>query len=540
MAMKTYAKYLVAIVFFLGSGHTKNTFPRKWPENSYGRVETRQRNEEAGSRFDYEQDASSDFRHEQRRYQPDLHTYDPAVDPEAVVPLKSNYVEVSGWPLKKATLGQISAVSFDNAGNVVIFHRANHVWDASTFDNQDNYRKKDEGPIEQNTIITYNPESGRIVHQWGANLFYLPHGLTVDQEGHVFLTDVALHQVFKFPPRGGQGKPLMVLGERFIQGNDRNHFCKPTSVAVTKSGDFFVADGYCNHRVIKFNEKGEFLLNFGRRTLPSDGIPHRPAPTELSIPHSLALAEEKNLVCVADRENGRIQCFRIDNGTFVGQIAPREFGRRLFSVAYTPLQGGMLFAVNGPDLYNDNFPVHGFAVGITSRQVVATFGNFNQPHDIAVSFDGKEVYVVELDPHKISKFVEKSTGNSTVQRVENPAKVEDSPAVVEVTESAHQFLPIIEESPHVLPQSVEVLIVVAALVSISMVAVIFVLVRKRGPCCYWFCNKKWHFRRTPSETFKLGHLLDPHSGFELVGQEMSDEEIDNESDSLTNSFTTKA
>lgn len=108
----------------------------------------------------------------------------------------------------------------------------------------------------------------------------------------------------------------------------------------------------------------------------------------------------------------------------------------------------------------------------------------------------------------------------------------------------------IEESPHYLPQSVEALIVVAALVSISMLAIIFVLIKKRGniitkdvgfqhdsngvfdlgPCCYWFRYKKWQYKRGHTETFKLGNLLDPTAGFQLVGQEMSDEEeIDDES-----------
>ncbi|CAB3363440.1 Hypothetical predicted protein [Cloeon dipterum] len=457
---------------------------------------------------------------------------------------KNDFEEVAGWPQSQLKLGQISAVTFDTSGNVVIFHRGDHVWDATTFDNSDTYLKKNEGPIEKNTIITLNPDSGQVIHQWGANLFFIPHGITIDSSGNVFLTDVALHQVFKFPPRGGQGKPLMVLGTRFEHGADRNHFCKPTAVAVTKSGDFFVADGYCNHRVIKFNSKGEFLMQFGQRAHTLDPDQMKPLPhSAFSIPHALALIEEKNLISVADRENGRIQIFRINNGSFAGEIKLREFGRRLFSIAYTPLQGGMLFAVNGPDFYDASIPVRGFAIGISSQQVVSTFGNFKNPHDLAVSYDGREVYVAEIDPYKISKFVDKSSGNATVQRVESSAVVEDkAPPAVEITESPRQFLPMIEESPHVLPQSVEALIVVAALVSISMVAVIFVLVRRRGrgPCCYWFCNKKWHVGRTPTETFKLGHLLDPHSGFELVGQEMSDEEIDDESDPLSNSFATKA
>lgn len=37
-------------------------------------------------------------------------------------------------------------------------------------------------------------------------------------------------------------------------------FCKPTSVVQLENGDFFVADGYCNARIIKFNFKGEKIL----------------------------------------------------------------------------------------------------------------------------------------------------------------------------------------------------------------------------------------------------------------------------------------
>jgi hypothetical protein len=35
-------------------------------------------------------------------------------------------------------------------------------------------------------------------YSWGANLFIMPHGLTVDKDNNVWVTDVGLHQVFKF------------------------------------------------------------------------------------------------------------------------------------------------------------------------------------------------------------------------------------------------------------------------------------------------------------------------------------------------------
>jgi peptidylamidoglycolate lyase len=92
--------------------------------------------------------------------------------------------------------------------------------------------------------------------------FYLPHGLTVDANNNVWVTDVAQHQIFKFPQGGG--KALLTLGVAFVPGNDYKHFCKPTAVAVMSDGDFFVSDGYCNSRIIKFDKNGNFLMQWGR------------------------------------------------------------------------------------------------------------------------------------------------------------------------------------------------------------------------------------------------------------------------------------
>lgn len=44
--------------------------------------------------------------------------------------------------------------------------------------------------------------------------FYLPHGLTIDDHDNMWLTDVGMHQVFKFPPQFGDGKPLITLGTK--------------------------------------------------------------------------------------------------------------------------------------------------------------------------------------------------------------------------------------------------------------------------------------------------------------------------------------
>lgn len=127
------------------------------------------------------------------------------------------------------------------------------------------YTQRNQGPITDNTIVAFNHTIGQVSYEWGKNLFYMPHGLTIDHENNVWVTDVALHQVFKFNPNN-RTTPELTLGVAFIPGNTNTKFCKPTAVAVLKNGDFFVADGYCNARIIKYSRNGEIILRWGKTT----------------------------------------------------------------------------------------------------------------------------------------------------------------------------------------------------------------------------------------------------------------------------------
>lgn len=165
----------------------------------------------------------------------------------------------------------------------------------------------------------------------------MPHGLTVDPEDNVWVTDVAMHQVFKFAPRGAGGKPLLTLGVTFQPGIGKK-FCKPTAVAVLNNGDFFVADGYCNARILKYSPAGELILNWGQNSFAGVSYDFAP-PNYFAIPHALTLVPDQQLLCAADRENGRVQCFHSSNGSFHSQYHNQMIGDRLFSMAYTPAEG---------------------------------------------------------------------------------------------------------------------------------------------------------------------------------------------------------
>ncbi|RXG68440.1 Peptidyl-glycine alpha-amidating monooxygenase [Armadillidium vulgare] len=248
--------------------------------------------------------------------------------------LNSEFQVVDNWGPTNYSLGQVTAVSIDSRGDVVIFHRADRIWDGSTFNSENVLLSKDK-PIEKATILHLRRDSGKVMHEWGANFFYMPHGLTLDSEDNIWLTDVGLHQVYKFPSGYGDGKPLLTLGTKFQPGSGDSHFCKPTDVVILKNGEFFVSDGYCNSRIIHYSPSGVKIKEFGSHSW-ANGLSHAPKEGTFNVPHALALTGDDEEVCVADRENGRVQCFNTGTGNFVKLFKISEWGERLFSVAISP------------------------------------------------------------------------------------------------------------------------------------------------------------------------------------------------------------
>lgn len=335
------------------------------------------------------------------------------------------YTQDDGYPIGEKLFGNIAGVDLDKNNNVILFHRGSHKWSLDTFDANDIYLPSRDSPIREETVITIDPKEKKIIRAWGRDLFYMPHGLSLDLEGrNVWLTDVALHQVFKYTIDGSQ--LLITLGTAFVPGNDENHFCKPTSVADT--GDFiFVADGYCNSRIVMFSAQGKYLSEFGQSSdaaYLSSAASNQPT---FNIPHKIIYAKEANMLCVADRENGRIQCFSLEpklysmaqayRGLILNQaiklnftIADPLFNGRLFSLDYSPIKGGIIVAVSGESPYSNDRPALGFVYNVTSRQLISRFSpsanqSFGMAHDLAVTSDeAKSLYVVDISPVNLWKF----------------------------------------------------------------------------------------------------------------------------------------
>lgn len=350
-----------------------------------------------------------------------------------------NYTLDEGYPIGSKLFGNIAGVDVDRNNNVIIFHRGSHIWDASTFDGNEVYQPDRNTPIPEETVVTIDPRKKEILQAWGKDLFYMPHGLSLDFTGkNLWLTDVALHQVFKYPLNGSQ--ELMSLGSPFVPGNDDTHFCKPTSVADT--GEFiFVADGYCNSRVVMFSATGNFLGEFGQSSEASFISSSTATQPTFNVPHKITYAKEARMLCVADRENGRIQCFSFEpkhdkmnsanerlilNGAIEAKfiIADPQFNGRLFSLDYSPYRGGIIVAVSGQSPFHASKPPLGFVYNVTTGQLLSKFSppkgrTFGMAHDLAITGDeAGSLFVVDIAPVNLWKFSRPIAAHKSSRAVE--------------------------------------------------------------------------------------------------------------------------
>jgi sugar lactone lactonase YvrE len=235
------------------------------------------------------------------------------------------YQTIEGWAKmpEGRTWGSTSAVDIDRDGRSIwVAERcgANNCWNAQA---------GTASPLD--IVLKFDP-SGKLVHSFGAGMFVFPHGIHVDREGNVWVTDgqdnlprrargaaadaplppppakIIGHQVYKFAP---DGTLLLALGKaggnRPGEPADPASFYQPNDVITNDKGEIFVVEGHSDAatataRLVKLDRTGKFIKETGKRGN---------APGELLQPHALAF-DSKGRLFVADRSNNRIQIYDQD------------------------------------------------------------------------------------------------------------------------------------------------------------------------------------------------------------------------------------
>jgi len=174
-----------------------------------------------------------------------------------------------GWVYKEAT-----AVAVDSKDNVYVFNRGGH------------------------PVVVFDSE-GKFLSSWGEDIFEMPHGIEIGLDDTVFCADVALNTVTKLT---SDGEVIFTLGDpdNVPAPMSGAPFNRPTHIGVDRnSGEFYVADGYGNARVHKYDADGKHILSWGESGTNAG---------QLNIVHNVAV-DSQGYVYIGDRENHRVQIY---------------------------------------------------------------------------------------------------------------------------------------------------------------------------------------------------------------------------------------
>jgi len=182
-----------------------------------------------------------------------------------------------GW-----RFGRVSGVTSDSEGNVYVAHRG----------------------TDADPIVVFDQKGTRMVRSWGRGVFTKVHGIRVDAEDNVWITDVGDHRVFKYSK---EGELLLELGAKGEPGNTPDRFNRPADIAFGPGGTVYVVDqgedeekpGLGNPRVVRLGLDGSYQGEWGG---PGTGV------GQFHFPHSIAV-DSQGRVYVSDRENNRVQIF---------------------------------------------------------------------------------------------------------------------------------------------------------------------------------------------------------------------------------------
>ena len=181
-------------------------------------------------------------------------------------------------------LGRMSGVAVAPNGRIVLLNRGYH------------------------PVMEFKPD-GTFLSSWGegSSMFEGAHNVRFDRQGDLWYVDAADNTIYRFD---NEGRTVGVLGtnpepwtysthviERAVP--PKTNFYQQTDIGWSKDGAMFVADGYGNSRVAKFDADGNFVKAWGERGT---------APGDFNTPHSLVV-DDNDVIYVADRGNSRIQTF---------------------------------------------------------------------------------------------------------------------------------------------------------------------------------------------------------------------------------------
>jgi hypothetical protein len=311
-------------------------------------------------------------------------------------------------------MGEAAGVATDSKGNIYVYTRA-----GGSFASMGASRTFTHGGAR---LFEFD-RNGKFVREIGQGVygFLFAQAVRVDAQDNIWVVDRGSNMVIKFNQEGRVAmtlsrKPESVGGEgagpgrgggagrggggagRGGQGAGAgipgDSFNRPTDVAWDPAGNIFVADGYGNSRIAKFDKGGKYIKSWGTKGAE---------PGQFDTPQSLASDAQGNLY-VADFGNKRIQVFDGDGvvKTQIGNVgAP-------WAICISPGAHPYLYSSNSNDPRNmDNGEI--YRMELDGR----VLGKFGRAGKLAMEFgtvneidcrNANELYVGELTNWRVQRI----------------------------------------------------------------------------------------------------------------------------------------
>ena len=280
---------------------------------------------------------------------------------QSTAPRSGNWEVLQSWgelPAGTTTWGGPSQASLAADGNIVVFRRSTP------------------------SFFVLSPE-GKFVRSFG-DMYRLSHGIRIDREGFIWITDNTDNIVQKL---SSDGKVLMTLGKAGTTGNNDSQegFDGPADAFVASNGDIFVADGYRNSRVVQFSKDGKFIRRIGG----TKGA----EPGQFNVPHAVVV-DSKGRIIVADAENSRIQVFD-STGKFLEEWK-----------GFSAKPRGSMFITPDDTLYVSHVDSESISIMKDGKVVDTVTGLGLRPHGLTMDRQGN-LYVTGPLTHQVKKIVKK-------------------------------------------------------------------------------------------------------------------------------------